>query len=130
MKRGEKSPLFLLLYIFPIIRYNSYMEPEEIKRVIREVKILDAVLKESEPTEEDNKIYQFVWLQIQDDESKNIYEVTLTLDDIKRAVKKESYLEGRKLIDFTTNLKFIEDPLDAIFTLHNGEIGIELIFGE
>lgn len=106
------------------------MNPDEIKRVIREVKILDAVLKETEPTEEDNKVIQFVWVQIQDIESKNIYEVTLSLDDIKRAAKREDYLEGRKLIDFTTNLKFIEESIDAIFTLHDNEIGIELIFGE
>jgi hypothetical protein len=106
------------------------MNPEEIKRVVREVKILDAVLKETTPTEEDNRVHQFVWVQIQDVESKNIYEVSLSLDDIKKAAKKEDYLEGRKLIDFTTNLKFIEETIDAIFTLHNGGIGIELVFGE
>jgi hypothetical protein len=106
------------------------MNLEEIKRVAREVKILDAVLKETVPTEEDNRIHQFVWVQIQDEESKNIYEVSLSLDDIKKAAKKDDYLEGRKLIDFTTNLKFIEETIDAIFTLHNGELGIELVFGE
>jgi hypothetical protein len=106
------------------------MNLEEIKRVAREVKILDAVLKETVPTEEDNRVHQFVWVQIQDEESKNIYEVSLSLDDIKKAAKKDDYLEGRKLIDFTTNLKFIEETIDAIFTLHNGELGIELVFGE
>jgi hypothetical protein len=55
------------------------MNPEEIKRVVREVKILDAVLKETTPTEEDNRVHQFVWVQIQDVESKNIYEVSLSL---------------------------------------------------
>ena len=39
---------------------------------------------------------------------------------VKKAAKKEDYLEGRKLIDFTTNLKFIEETIDAIITRITG----------
>ena len=35
------------------------------KAVVREVKILDAVLKEDEGTEDEPTIIQYIWLQLQ-----------------------------------------------------------------
>lgn len=40
--------------------------PDKNKAVAREVKILDAVLKEDEGTEDEPTAVQYIWLQLQD----------------------------------------------------------------
>ena len=71
------------------------------KATVREVKILDAVLKEDEGTEDDPKIVQYIWLQLQDLKSERVYSAILSLDDIKDLSNMDRYLEGRELINFT-----------------------------
>jgi len=76
------------------------------KATVREVKILDAVLKEDEGTEDDPKIVQYIWLQLQDLKSERVYTAILSLDDIKELSKMDRYLEGRELINtFGCNFK-------------------------
>ena len=67
------------------------------KATVREVKILDAVLKEDEGTEDDPKIVQYIWLQLQDLKSERVYTAILSLDDIKELSNMDRYLEGREL---------------------------------
>ena len=43
------------------------------KAVVREVKILDAVLKEDEGTEDEPKIEQYIWLQLLDVKSEKSF---------------------------------------------------------
>ena len=57
------------------------------KATVREVKILDAVLKEDEGTEDDPKIVQYIWLQLQDVKSERVYTAVLSLEDIKDLTK-------------------------------------------
>ena len=71
------------------------------KSVVREVKILDAVLKEDEGTEDEPTIVQFIWLQLQDVKSERVYTAVLSLEDIKDLTKMDRYLEGRELINFS-----------------------------
>ena len=52
------------------------------KPVVREVKILDAVLKEEDGTEDEPKVVQYIWLQLQDVKSDVTLTSTLSLDDI------------------------------------------------
>ena len=68
------------------------------KATVREVKILDAVLKEDEGTEDDPKIVQYIWLQLQDLKSERVYSAILSLDDIKDLSNMDRYLEGRELM--------------------------------
>ena len=100
------------------------------KSVVREVKILDAVLKEDEGTEDEPTIVQFIWLQLQDVKSERVYTAVLSLDDIKELTKMDRYLEGRELINFTIALKNREHPLSLIFNPDDEEITADMIKNE
>jgi hypothetical protein len=99
------------------------------KSVAREVKILDAVLKEEDVGEDDPRINQYIWLQLQDVNTGVVYTTSLTLEDIKNLMNAERYLEGRELINFCTSLKSREDSLSLIFDPDN-EITVEQIAKE
>jgi hypothetical protein len=100
------------------------------KSVVREVKILDAVLKEDEGTEDEPTIVQFIWLQLQDVKSERVYTAVLSLEDIKDLTKMDRYLEGRELINFTIALKNREHPLSLIFNPDAEEITADMIKNE
>jgi hypothetical protein len=100
------------------------------KSVVREVKILDAVLKEDEGTEDEPTIVQFIWLQLQDVKSERVYTAALSLEDIKDLTKMDRYLEGRELINFTIALKNREHPLSLIFNPDDEEITADMIKNE
>ena len=100
------------------------------KATVREVKILDAVLKEDEGTEDDPKIVQYIWLQLQDLKSERVYTAILSLDDIKELSNMDRYLEGRELINFTIALKNRETPLSLVFNLTDEEITTDMIKNE
>ena len=100
------------------------------KSVVREVKILDAVLKEDDGTEEEPSIVQFIWLQLQDVKSERVYTAVLSLDDIKELTKMDRYLEGRELINFSIALKNREHPLSLIFNPDDEEITADMIKNE
>lgn len=85
------------------------------KTINREVKILDAVLKEEDLGEDDPRVVQYVWLQLQDVLSNVVYTTTLSLDDIKNLMNADRYLEGRELVNFCTALKAREDSLSLVF---------------
>ena len=51
------------------------------KAIVREVKILDAVLKEDEGTEDEPRVVQYIWLQLQDVKTDRVYASQLSLDD-------------------------------------------------
>jgi hypothetical protein len=100
------------------------------KSVVREVKILDAVLKEDDGTEDEPTIVQFIWLQLQDVKSERVYTAVLSLDDIKELTKMDRYLEGRELINFSIALKNREHPLSLIFNPDDEEITADMIMNE
>jgi hypothetical protein len=100
------------------------------KSVVREVKILDAVLKEDEGTEDEPTIVQFIWLQLQDVKSERVYAAVLSLEDIKDLTQMDRYLEGRELINFTIALKNREHPLSLIFNPEDQEITADMIKNE
>jgi hypothetical protein len=100
------------------------------KSVVREVKILDAVLKEDDGTEDEPTIVQFIWLQLQDVKSERVYTAVLSLDDIKDLTKMDRYLEGRELINFSIALKNREHPLSLIFNPEDEEITADMIKNE
>ena len=85
------------------------------KSIAREVKILDAVLKEEDFGEDDPRVIQYVWLQLQDVLTNVVYTTTLSLDDIKNLMNADRYLEGRELVNFCTALKAREDSLSLVF---------------
>lgn len=85
------------------------------KPIAREVKILDAVLKEEDLGEDDPRVVQYVWLQLQDVLTNVVYTTTLSLDDIKNLMNADRYLEGRELVNFCTALKAREDSLSLVF---------------
>ena len=100
------------------------------KSVVREVKILDAVLKEDDGTEDEPTIVQFIWLQLQDVKSERVYTAVLSLEDIKDLTKMDRYLEGRELINFSIALKNREHPLSLIFNPEDQEITADMIKNE
>ena len=100
------------------------------KSVVREVKILDAVLKEDEGTEDEPTIVQFIWPQLQDVKSERVYAAVLSLEDIKDLTQMDRYLEGRELINFTIALKNREHPLSLIFNPEAEEITADMIKNE
>ena len=100
------------------------------KPTIREVKILDAVLKEDEGSEDEPTIVQYIWLQLKDLKTERIYTAVLSLDDIKEITKMNRYLEGRELINFSIELKNREYPLSLIFNPDDQEITVEMIKNE
>ena len=100
------------------------------KPTIREVKILDAVLKEDEGSEDEPTIVQYIWLQLKDVKTEIIYTAVLSLDDIKEITKMNRYLEGRELINFSIELKNREYPLSLIFNPDDQEITVEMIKNE
>jgi hypothetical protein len=100
------------------------------KPTIREVKILDAVLKEDEGSEDEPTIVQYIWLQLKDVKTERIYTAVLSLDDIKEITKMNRYLEGRELINFSIELKNREYPLSLIFNPDDQEITAEMIKNE
>lgn len=104
--------------------------PDKNKAVAREVKILDAVLKEDEGTEDEPTAVQYIWLQLQDVKTERSYATTLSLDDIKEITGMNRYLEGRELINFTINLKNRETPLTLVFNPNNDEITVDMIKNE
>ena len=80
------------------------------KSVVREVKILDAVLKEDDGTEDEPTIVQFIWLQLQDVKSERVYTAVLSLDDIKDLTKMDvNELSDIKAIFYKTTKKHIPD---------------------
>jgi len=85
------------------------------KTINREVKILDAALKEEDMGEDDPRLVQYVWLQLQDVLTNVVYTTTLSLDDIKNLMNADRYLEGRELVNFCTALKAREDSLALVF---------------
>ena len=85
------------------------------KTINREVKILDAMLKEEDLGEDDLRVVQYVWLQLQDVLTNVVYTTTLSLDDIKNLMNADRYLEGRELVNFCTALKAREDSLSLVF---------------
>lgn len=97
------------------------------KAIAREVKILDAVLKEDEGTEDEPKVVQYIWLQLQDIKSERIITSILSLDDIKDITGMNRYLEGRELINFTIALKSRETPLVLVFNPDDEEITADMI---
>jgi hypothetical protein len=100
------------------------------KPVAREVKILDAVLKEDEGTEDEPTAEQYIWLQLQDVKTSRVYTASLSLDDIKDITGMNRYLEGRELINFTINLKNRETPLTLVFNPNDDEITLDMIKNE
>jgi len=100
------------------------------KSVVREVKILDAVLKEDEGSEDEPTIVQYIWLQLKDVKTERIYTAVLSLDDIKEITKMNRYLEGRELINFSIELKNREYPLSLIFNPDDQEITADMIKNE
>ena len=100
------------------------------KPTIREVKILDAVLKEDEGSEDEPTIVQYIWLQLKDVKTERIYTAVLSLDDIKEITKMNRYLEGRELINFSIELKNREYPLSLIFNPEDQEITADMIKNE
>ena len=84
-------------------------------KITRTVKILDAVLKENDPTEEDGRIKQYIWLQLKDVETEYVYSTNLSLEDIKNIMKAERYLEGRELVNFCVAFKSRDDALTLVF---------------
>jgi hypothetical protein len=97
------------------------------KPVVREVKILDAVLKEEEGTEDEPKVVQYIWLQLQDVKSDVTLTSTLSLDDVKELTGMDRHLAGRELINFTIALKSREAPLSLIFNPDDREITADMI---
>ena len=102
----------------------------ENKMIAREVKILDAVLKEDEGTDEEPSAVQYIWLQLQDVKTSRTYTASLSLDDIKELTGMNRYLAGRELINFTINLKNREAPLMLVFNPNNDEITVDMIKNE
>lgn len=100
------------------------------KLVAREVKILDAVLKEDEGTDEEPSAVQYIWLQLQDVKTSRTYTASLSLDDIKELTGMNRYLAGRELINFTINLKNRETPLMLVFNPNDDEITVDMIKNE
>ena len=100
------------------------------KSVVREVKILDAVLKEDDGTEDEPSIVQFIRLRLQDVRTERVYTAVLSLDDIKDLTKMDRYLEGRELINFSIALKNREHPLSLIFNPEDEEITADMIKNE
>ncbi len=100
------------------------------KPIVREVKILDAVLKEDEGTEDEPKVVQYIWLQLQDVKTDRVYASQLSLDDIKDITGMDRYLEGRELINFTIALKARETPLSLVFNPDAEEITVDMIKNE
>lgn len=100
------------------------------KLVAREVKILDAVLKEDEGTDEEPFAVQYIWLQLQDVKTSRTYTASLSLDDIKELTGMNRYLAGRELINFTINLKNRETPLMLVFNPNDDEITVDMIKNE
>jgi hypothetical protein len=98
-------------------------------KITRTVKILDAVLKENDPTDEDGRIKQYIWLQLRDIETEYVYSTNLSLEDIKNIMKAERYLEGRELVNFCVALKSREDALTLVFD-PNEEITVSDISNE
>ena len=100
------------------------------KPVVREVKILDAVLKEEEGTYDDTSAAQYIWLQLKDIKNDIILTSTLSLDDIKELTGMDRYLQGRELVNFTVALKSREAPVSLVFNPDNLEITADMIKNE
>ncbi len=100
------------------------------KPVVREVKILDAVLKEDEGTEDEPKSEQYIWLQLLDIKAEKTFTTSLSLEDIKELTGMKRYLEGRELVNFTVDLKSRESPLFMIFNPDDEEITADMIKNE
>jgi hypothetical protein len=100
------------------------------KPVVREVKILDAVLKEDEGTEDEPKSEQYIWLQLLDIKAEKTFTTSLSLEDIKELTGMKRYLEGRELVNFTVDLKSRENPLFMIFNPDDEEITADMIKNE
>ena len=115
-----------LLSIYRKMSYNPCMG----KPVVREVKILDAVLKEEEGSEDEPNASQYIWLQLQDVKNQVILTSTLSLDDIKELTGMDRYLQGRELINFTIALKSREAPVSLVFNPDDHEITADMIKNE
>lgn len=100
------------------------------KPVVREVKILDAVLKEEEGSEDEPSASQYIWLQLQDVKNQVILTSTLSLDDIKELTGMDRYLQGRELVNFTIALKSRETTVSLVFNPDDHEITVDMIKNE
>ncbi len=89
----------------------------------RMVKIIDAVVKEDEGTEEVPVVKKTLWLVLQDVETQAIFQSPLSLDDIKEITGMSRTLQGRELYNFATNLRARVDPIklivDFFYFLHH-----------
>lgn len=102
----------------------------EKKPIAREVKILDAVVKEDEGTDEEPTAVQYIWLQLQDVKTSRIYTTTLSLQDIREITGMNRLLQGRELINFAVNLRNRDTPLMLVFNPNEDEITPETIMNE
>ena len=98
--------------------------------IAREVKILDAVVKEDEGTEDEPTAVQYIWLQLQDVKTSRIYTASLSLDDIKQITNMNRYLAGRELINFAINLRNRDNPLTLVFNPNDDTITADMIKNE
>lgn len=100
------------------------------KATVREVKILDAIVKEEEGTEEEPTVVQYIWLQLRDVKTERIFSTVLHLQDIKDITGMDRFLQGRELINFAVNLKSREYPLSLVFNPDDEDITIDMIKNE
>jgi hypothetical protein len=93
----------------------------------RNLKILDASIKEDEGTEESPRVVKSLWLLLQDVETENVFSSILTLDDIRSITGMDRDLQGRELYNLATALRSREAPVKLIINPNNNEIKPETI---
>jgi hypothetical protein len=96
----------------------------------RMVKIIDAVVKEDEGTEEIPVVKKTLWLVLQDVETQAIFQSPLSLEDIKEITGMSRTLQGRELYNFATNLRARVEPIKLIVDLNQAEVSPEQIMKE
>ena len=96
----------------------------------RLVKILDAVVKEDEGTEELPVVEKTLWLVIQDVETQVVIQAVWTVQDIKERLGMSRTLQGRELYNFATILRNRVEPCKLKFDITKSEISPEEIMKE
>ena len=96
----------------------------------RLVKIIDAVVKEDEGTEETPVVEKTLWLVLQDVDSEAIFQSPLSLEDIKEITGMSRMLQGRELYNFATNLRNRTEPIKLIVDVNNSEVSADVIMKE
>jgi hypothetical protein len=96
----------------------------------RLVKIIDALVKEDEGTEELPVVEKTLWLVLQDVETEAIFQSPLSLEDIKEITGMSRTLQGRELYNFATNLRNRVEPIKLIVDLNQSEVSPEQIMKE